>query len=407
MGGQDLREICSRHFTPLQMLELDACTRCQECVGVCPVVRAGYPDGAMERIAGWRKVVAPEFGILSRISRTPAGETAGAALFSSLFRCTSCGTCSVVCESGIATAPLWESIMGAGREMGFIDPAIERTGRMIIDTKNPYGNPPEDRSAWIPAGIRVADAAPVALFTGCTAAFRQQEIGKAALRILHKSGTAFCMLKERESCCGSFLFRTGMPEAYAETIRGMIADLQARGVRTLLVTCAGCLKTISTDWPRVYGKELPFVVVPFAAFVRDLIRQKKLRFRPGPPLQVVYHDPCHAGRHLVHELGRDLAFEAPRDVLSVLPGITLREYDKNRKDQVCCGAGGGTKARHPELAIAIAKEKISTADRMQAEIIASGCPFCRRNLEDTRVLLGSSIEVLDLIQLVDRMLDPA
>ena len=84
-----------------------------------------------------------------------------------------------------------------------------------------------------------------------------------------------------------------------------------------------------------------------------------------------------------------------------MPGVELLEYEKNRKNQVCCGAGGGTRTRHPELAIAIAKEKISAADRMDAGILASVCPFCRRNPEDTRVIIESSIEVLDLIQLVD------
>lgn len=404
MGGQEIRKIWSRHFSPLQMLELDACTRCLECVDACPVIRAGYPDGAMERIAGWRRLVAPQARILSRLTGTPIVENGEAALFSSLFRCTSCGACSVVCESGIATVPLWESIMGAGREMGFLDPAIEQMARTIIDKKSPYGDPRADRVAWIPTGIPVADAAPVALFTGCTVAFRQPAIGQAALRILAKSGTEFCMVQE-ESCCGSFLFRTGSSEEYAGTIRAMIEDLRARGVRTLLVTCAGCLKTITVDWPCVYGKELPFVTMPFAAFVRELIRQKKIQFRPLPHQRVVYHDPCHAGRHLVHHLGPDLAFEAPRDLLRAMPGVELLEYEKNRKNQVCCGAGGGTRTRHPELAIAIAKEKISAADRMDAGILASVCPFCRKNLEDTRVIVGSSIEVLDLIQLVDRMMD--
>lgn len=82
----------------------------------------------------------------------------------------------------------------------------------------------------------------------------------------------------------------------------------------------------------------------------------------------------------MHHLGPDLAFEAPRGLLCAMPGVELLEYEKNRKNQVCCGAGGGTRTRHPELAIAIAKEKISAADRMDAGILASVCPFCRRNL---------------------------
>jgi len=387
------------------MLELDACTRCQECVDACPVVKAGYPDGAMERIAGWRRLGTPSGKVLALLHQSPTYEADQAALFSSLFRCTSCGACSVVCESGIATAPLWESIMGAAREMGFVNVTIERTARIIMEKKNPYGNSSTDRAAWIPADIPVADAAPLAVFAGCTAAFRQPEIGQAALRILERSGTPFCMLKERESCCGSFLFRTGAWEEYTDTILPMIEDLKARGVKTMLVSCAGCLKTITIDWPRVYGKELPFRAIPFTAFIRDLIREKKIRFRFSPPLRVAYHDPCHSGRHLMHELGRDLAFEAPRDVLSAIPGFEVVEFAKNREYQVCCGAGGGIKARDSDLAIAIAKEKVTAAERLHAEILASTCPFCRRNLEDTRAATGSAFDVLDVIQLVERMME--
>jgi len=208
-----------RRFTPVQLLELDA----------CPVVRAGYPDGAMERIAGLRRLGTREAQVLTHLLRNPSFEEKLAALFSSLFRCTSCGACAVICESGIATTPLWESIMGAARELEYKDAIIEWTVRMIVDTKSPYGNSSSDRVAWIPAEIPVADSAPVGFFPGCTAAFRQPEIGQAAIRILAKSGILFCMLKERESCCGSFLFRTGSWIDYQETILAMIEDLERRG----------------------------------------------------------------------------------------------------------------------------------------------------------------------------------
>jgi heterodisulfide reductase subunit D len=245
----------------------------------------------------------------------------------------------------------------------------------------------------------------VAFFAGCTAAFRQPEIGQAALRILARSGTEFCMLQERESCCGSFLFRTGSDREYADTICSMIEEYRSRGVTTILVACAGCLKTITVNWPRVYGKALPFRVMPFAAFVRDLIRQKKIRFRPSSPVRVVYHDPCHGGRHLMHHLGGDLVFEAPREVISAIPGTGLVEFEKNRKHQVCCGAGGGIKARDPDLATAIAREKIAAADRSGADLLVSTCPFCRRNFDDTRRAMESGIEVQDIIQLVERMME--
>jgi heterodisulfide reductase subunit D len=404
----DLHEdpgIRARWFSPVQMLELDACTRCLECVAACPVVRAGFPDGAMNRVEGWRGMDSPSSRILARVFRKTSSGPDVPAFFSNLSRCTTCGACSIVCESAIDIPALSESMRGAGRELGFTDPTVEKTAGTILRTKNPYDGAPESRNAWIPDDSRIAASARIGFFAGCTIAFRQPEVGRAALRILAGSNTEFCMLGNQESCCGSFLFRTGSWKEYSDTITGMIEDFRKRGIETLLVPCAGCLKTITIDWPRVYGRPLPFRTMSFAVFIRDLIRNGKIKFASRPAFRVVYHDPCHGGRHLKRFLGPDEVFEAPREVLCALPGLELVEFPENREYQICCGAGGGVKAGDPGLAHTIAGEKMDRMQRLDAEILASTCPFCRRNLDDARLEAGLSFEVLDLIELVDRAMD--
>ena len=388
------------------MLELDACTRCQECVAACPVVRAGIPDGAMERIDVWRRAGARSTGLKALLLKSRSSGPDLTALFESLFRCTTCGICSVICESGISTTPLWESMRGAGRELGFRHADVEMIAGGIITMKNPYSRAPETRTAWIPVDIKIADSAPVGFFAGCTIAFRQPELGRAALRILARSNTPFCMLGTTESCCGSFLARTGSIRDYHDTIQAMIQEFEKRGVTTVLFPCAGCLKTATVDWPQVYGRPLPFKTMPFSVFLRDLIRENKIRFRSHLPRRVLYHDPCHGGRHLVHHLGKDWVFEAPRDILKAIPGLDLAEFPENREFAVCCGAGGGVKTGHPDLSQTIAHEKIDTISRIGADILASTCPFCRRNLEDARITAGSEIEIRDVIELADKMMDP-
>ncbi|MDO9549876.1 MAG: heterodisulfide reductase-related iron-sulfur binding cluster [Methanoregula sp.] len=398
-------EIQAGWFSPVQMLELDACTRCLECIDACPVIRAGFPDGAKNRIDGWRSIDSPSSRILARIFKHAASERKIPAVFSNLSRCTTCGACSVVCESAIDIPSLSESMRGASREMGVTDASVEKTAETIVRVRNPYDGAPETRNTWIPEDMPVADSARIGFFAGCTIAFRQPEVGRAALRILAGSKTEFCMLGNRESCCGSFLFRTGSWKEYSETITMMIEDFQKQGVETLLISCAGCLKTITIDWPRVYGRPLPFKTMSFAVFIRDLIRDQKIRFSSPLPCRVVYHDPCHGGRHLIRYLGRDRVFEAPREVLLSIPGLELVEFPENREFQICCGAGGGVKAGDPGLAGTIAQEKLDRIRRLDADIVASTCPFCRRNLEDARLAAGLPVEVIDVIELVDRMMD--
>ena len=98
--------------------------------------------------------------------------------------------------------------------------------------------------------------------------------------------------------------------------------------------------------------------------------------------------------------------EAPREIIQAIPGLELVEFPENREIGVCCGAGGGVKTGHPDLSQKIAGEKIDSLSRIGADILASTCPFCKRNLDDARVTAGSAIEVLDVIELADRMMEP-
>lgn len=398
---KEIKKITSRWFTPIQMLELNACTKCQECVSICPTVSAGFSDGAMERIQSWQKLTKSPYSISSLLRNKVDFEASLQDVSLSLSRCTSCGCCAVVCESGIQTAALWESMRGATRDLGFHDDVAAKKAETIIRKKNPYDEDQDSRNLWIPADHKMDDGASIALFAGCTLALRNPEIARAALRILDASGTQFTVL-DREYCCGSFLFRTGTWKEYTGTVLEMIQDINDKRITEVLVPCAGCLKTLTIDWPKVYGKPLPFNVTPFASFIREKIVENKIRLSSGKELKVIYHDPCHGARHLAHHLGRQTVFETPREVISAIPNIMLIEFPKNRQFQSCCGAGGGLKSVDPEMAGRIASKKLKTAKKLGAETLVSTCPFCKRNFNDAKDTDEDSLEVVDLIELVDR-----
>lgn len=402
---EQFKEAQSRWFSPVQQLEIDACSRCQECIQICPIVKEGFPDGAMERIATWQKVSNHITGFFSGWLDRSMDDDLLMHISSTLARCTSCGLCGIVCESGISTASLWESMRGACMDLGFREPVAEKNAKSILEKKNPYEEAITTRTSWIPASAKIAETAEFCFFPGCTIAFRNQELGRAVLRILNNANVPFCMLGDEESCCGSFLFRTGFEEAYADTIRGMITVLESKGVETLLVSCAGCMKTIIHDWPRIYGKPLPFKVMSFSCYIRDLIREQKIRLRYDQNMRVVYHDPCHSGRNLMHSLGKDTVFEAPRDVLTAIPGLILIECEDNREFSTCCGAGGGVKAEEPSLAQSIASRKLEEIEGLNPDILATTCPFCEKNLADASRERGSVLKIMDVIELVDQTME--
>jgi len=97
----------------------------------------------------------------------------------------------------------------------------------------------------------------------------------------------------------------------------------------------------------------------------------------GMNARVTYHDPCFLGRW-------NGEYDAPRQVLSAIPGIELVEMEKNRESTLCCGGGGGNfytdflggSENSP------ARIRVREAATTGATVLAVACPNCMTMLED-------------------------
>jgi heterodisulfide reductase subunit D len=393
-----------------QLMEVDGCTRCQECMKWCPVyaVRPERPEVApMHKGAKWRELLAKQHGLRAKImGGQPLNEDEMKAITEEMYMCTTCGVCGTVCEAGISTVDLWEAVRpnlvaaGAGpygKQSAF--------PKLLAEYRNPYMAKQEDRLCWVPKDAKVDESGEIAYFAGCTAAYRQQALGVASVRILNALGTDFCMLGKDEWCCASALVRTGQRDIMRDHAVHNIDALKDRGVKNVLFACAGCLRAASIDWPRWYEGYVPYKTMPLSVFLREKIRKGEVEWKRPVKATVTFHDPCHAGRHLMHLKGKDWAFEAPRDVLRSIPGIDFQEMTRSRELQRCCGAGGGVKAGIPDLALDLGKERVKDAELVAADIISSTCPFCRRNIMDARTAATSPIKVVDVVELMARSMD--
>jgi len=208
------------------------------------------------------------------------------------------------------------------------------------------------------------------------------------------------VLGEDEWCCASALIRTGqqhLNDVPRQAAIHNVEALKARGAKKVLFACAGCFRAAKIDWPRAYGKELPFEVVHITQFLAEQLDAGKLKWTGTFDKTVTYHDPCHLGRHVG-------VFEEPRKVLQSMPGVKLVEMTRNRDLQRCCGAGGGVKAGLPDLALGVAKARVQDALETKADALISACPFCRRNLIDGRDELKAELRVDDVVVLAANML---
>jgi Fe-S oxidoreductase len=69
----------------------------------------------------------------------------------------------------------------------------------------------------------------------------------------------------------------------------------------------------------------------------------------------------------------------------------------------CCGAGGGVKIAYPDWSVEISGERINEAKEAGATVLSSVCPFCRTNLSDANEKYSGKLEVLDLLEIIDKI----
>ena len=234
-------------------------------------------------------------------------------------------------------------------------------------------------------------------FAGCMATYRLPTIAESTIKVLKHSGIEFKMLGEQEWCCGSVTFRTGYIEDGKRMARHNVDTLKAAGATRVVTACAGCYRTISTDYPKILGEELPFEVVHFPTLLKELIEDGILEFPAGEKVSVTYHDPCHIGRHMG-------IYEDPREVLRALPGAELVEMHKSEINASCCGAGGGVRSTNRDLARGAADTRIKEAEETGASTLTTACPFCTFNLREAVERNGSKIEMLDFPEFVSKVL---
>ena len=398
--------IDTKNLTAVQLMELDSCTRCGECVKWCPTYAAtdGKPGLApRDKILRWRQYMNKSYGIRAKLfgpQEIPQSELEE--FKDDVHSCTTCGICGTVCESGINTVELWEALRANLVKKG-IGPYGKQNmfPKLIGQYHNPYLLDQKDRLAWVPDDVKIEDKSDIVYFTGCTAGYKQLTLAFATSRVLNKLGIKFAMLGEEEWCCGSALIRTGQAHVNdmmpLQVAKHNVEALNKKGATKVLFACSGCFRAAKVDWPRLLGQELPFEVVHITEFLADLIKQGKIKWVNSIDKTITYHDPCHLGRHVG-------VYDAPRYVLTHIPGVKFVEMERIKEFQRCCGAGGGVKAGIPDLADSVAQSRVKDALETKADILSSACPFCKRNLMDGRDSMKADIDVEDVIELVAQAL---
>ncbi|MDD1775829.1 MAG: hypothetical protein LUP94_00575 [Candidatus Methanomethylicus sp.] len=218
-----------------------------------------------------------------------------------------------------------------------------------------------------------------------------KSISDSTMKLLRLLQIPFDTLGEEEGCCGSILLRTGQIDDAKRLAIKNLAIIKSRGYDTVVMSCPGCFKTISTEYAQFVGN-LPFRVYHISQFLLEKQDALKRNLKPLP-VRVVYHDPCHLGRSMG-------IYEEPRNLIKLIPNIELVEFKQNRSKALCCGSGGGVRSVFPELSTEVAKNTMGgPLNATGAHIIVTSCPFCNFNFKNARM---NDVEVIDLPELILR-----
>ena len=214
-------------------------------------------------------------------------------------------------------------------------------------------------------------------YPGCLYKTAVPQLNENYIKILTKLNVPFVLIDEFV-CCGSPALNAGYTQDFENVKNKNIALLDKYGIGNIITPCAACYKMLKHDYNlKKKGIKVQHIV---EVLNENIAKIKKIKNE-----KAMYHDPCHLGRHCG-------IYDEPRNILRAM-GYQIQEFDKNRENAVCCGAGAGVKANFPEIANKIAQKKMKD---MKVKVLITACPLCYLHFKENAENSKDKIEVKEI-----------
>jgi Fe-S oxidoreductase/nitrate reductase gamma subunit len=351
------------------LLDGDACTRCQRCQDRCPAHATDKPLSPMQIVNRLQEIAfkAPEADLIEACGKD------------ALWSCTTCRACQEICPAAIEHVP---KIVDMRRNLVLMEG--EFPGEEVMTAAenaevngNPLGMAFSARGDWAAElGVKPLAEDPeidVLYFVGCYASFdkRNIKVAKAFIKLCQAAGLKVGILAKQEKCCGEPLRKLGNEYLYQSLATENIGLIQGYGVKQVVTTCPHCFNTLSKDY-----RDLGFTaeVEHYSVFLERLFTQGRLSLSKDESFACTYHDSCYLGRY-------NGIFTAPRTLIESAGG-KIAELEKKEAASFCCGAGGGRILAEEKLGSRISEARVRQAANTGAPLLLSNCPFCLTMFED-------------------------
>ena len=360
----------------------DAFKRCFQC-GLCDVV---CPWNKVRTFSMRKLVREATFGLTDIESED-------------MWRCTTCGRCPQQCPRDVRQIESGVALRRIATEYGVFPKSvtpIRTVSGSLVGEGNPLSEERKNRAGWA-KGHSVntfTEGMDILYFPGCYLCYdpRLKKVAQATADILKKAGVGFGILGEKENCCGESIRKTGDEEVFKRLARENIKTFIDNGVKKILVSSPHCYHTFKNEYPEFM---VDFEVIHITQYLFELIQEGRLEITKEYGKKVTWHDPCYLGRH-------NGIYDEPREVLKKIPGLELNEMPESRVDSLCCGGGGGRIWMETPKGERFCDLRVEQAMGVGAEVLATACPYCIANFEDSKLTLDvvEDIEIKDITEII-------
>lgn len=381
-------------LTSKMKLDTLSCVECGRCTQVCPANLAGRPLNPKTIITKIRDTI-----------HEAKGEDADfweKQTFSSieLDSCTTCGACVEECPMSIEhIQPIMELKRYKALTLGDIPPEAATAVNNIRVNGNPWGVSQDDRFKWAD-GLDVPVAEPqkkidFLYYVGCAGSYdnNNQKVVQDTVTLLKKAGVNFAVMGKTEKCNGDPIRRFGDEYSFFEVAIENIANLRQYDFDKVVTHCPHCLHTIGKEYAKFEDGE--FETIHHTELLAELVRSGKLQPKKEIKEELTFHDPCYLGRHHGE-------YNAPREVLNSIPGITIKEMKQNKEKSLCCGMGGGNMWYEVHEGGDLAENRLKHVGETKAYKLATSCSFCMINFHSgkAKVKETEDLEIQDVASIL-------
>lgn len=233
----------------------------------------------------------------------------------------------------------------------------------------------------------------VALFVTCLVDLLYPEVGTSTVALLRDAGVVV-NFPEPQTCCGQPPFNSGFHQdarRMGRTLLDAFEDAEA-----VVSPSGSCTAMVRSHFPLLFAdtadaaraQGLAAKTYELSEFLVDVVGVE--RGEGSFPARATFHDSCHGLR----ELG--LSGQGRR----LLGGIEGLELVEMARPEACCGFGGTFAVRLPEMATAMADDKLEQASATDAEVLVAGDSGCLMHLAGRTARRGGGPRAMHLAVLL-------